>query len=148
MALLNEHVQHLALAVDGPPHEYPFATDANHHLIEMPHAAGTPAFAANIGGDRGTELAGPGSDGLITDVNAALGEQILNVAQARGETEMESHRQADRVRREPMVFVGNGFHSRLSTRRKIARGDKLAFAWQLPFERSRHTCDASRRCRP
>lgn len=34
--LLNEHVEHLALVIDGTPQVYPLATDPNDHLVPVP----------------------------------------------------------------------------------------------------------------
>jgi len=35
---LDQHVQHLALVVDGAPEEHPAPADLHHHLVEMPSA--------------------------------------------------------------------------------------------------------------
>ena len=36
---LNQHVEDLALVVDGAPQIHPLASDPNHHFVEMPPIA-------------------------------------------------------------------------------------------------------------
>ncbi len=62
------------------------------HFIEMPDAIGRPAALANVGGDGRTELVGPATHGLVSDIDPAFGEHFLNIAQAHGEAEIEPHR--------------------------------------------------------
>ena len=127
-AHLDQDVENFTFLVDGPPHEHPLTTDADHHFVEMPNAGGTSALAANVGGDRRAELVGPAANGLVADVDATFGEQILNVAQARGKTQIEPDGQSDRIGREPVALEGNGFHTCFSIRPSAGFGDKLAFA--------------------
>ncbi len=62
-ALLDEDVEDLALAVDGPPHVHAFAVDAHDHLVEMPHAVSASPGAPDVGGDGRAELVGPATHG-------------------------------------------------------------------------------------
>ena len=52
----------------------------------------------------------------------------FDVAQARGEAEIEQDRQPDRLGREAVALEGNRLHVRLTRRPDAAVGDKLAFA--------------------
>jgi len=36
-AALNQHVENLALVIDGAPQVHPLARDANDHLVEVPY---------------------------------------------------------------------------------------------------------------
>src|SRR5258707_14928334 len=36
---LNEHVENLALVIDGAPQVHPFASNPDHHLVEVPPVA-------------------------------------------------------------------------------------------------------------
>ena len=47
-ALLDEHVEDLALAVDGPPHVHAPAADPHRHFIKVPSAVGLGAGAAMV----------------------------------------------------------------------------------------------------
>lgn len=105
-ALLHEDVEDLAFLIHRPPHEHANTIDAHDHFIEMPDAVGRLAALADVGGDRRTELVGPASYGLICDVDPAFGEHFFDVAQARGEAEIEPHRKADRVGRKPVALEG------------------------------------------
>jgi len=119
-ALLDEDIENLTFLVDGPPHEHPFAVDPDNHLVEMPDAVGASASPADVGGDGWAELAGPAAHGFVADIDPALGQNLLNVAQAGRKAEVEPDRQPDRLVREPVALVGNGLH-RLSH-----GGDELA----------------------
>ena len=53
---LNQHVEDLALVVDGTPEVHPLAGDPHHHLVKMPAVARSMAMLAQPSRDRGTEL--------------------------------------------------------------------------------------------
>ena len=57
-----------------------------------------------------TELARPAANSLVADSGPALGEQLLDIAQAQREVETQPHRMADHVGREAVAFVGDRFH--------------------------------------
>jgi hypothetical protein len=38
-AALNQHIENLALVIDGAPQVHPLAGDADHHLVEVPSVA-------------------------------------------------------------------------------------------------------------
>ena len=109
-ALLHQDVQDLTLLVDGSPHEHPFAIDAHDHLVEMPDGVSLSALATNVGGDGRTELVRPAANRLVAHIDPAFGEHFLNIAQARGEAEIEPNRQPDRIGRKPMALEGYGVH--------------------------------------
>jgi hypothetical protein len=102
---LLEDIQNLAFLVDGPPHEHPLAVNADDHLVELPHAVCGPAPPPDVDCDHRAELVGPAAHGLVGGIDAALGEQILDVAQARGEAEIQPHRQPNRIGWEPVALV-------------------------------------------
>jgi hypothetical protein len=39
IATLDQHVEDLALVVDGPPEVYPLASDPDNHLVQVPSIA-------------------------------------------------------------------------------------------------------------
>jgi hypothetical protein len=57
-----------------------------------------------IGRDQRSEADRPLPYDLVADLDAALGEQLLDVAQAQGEPKVEEHRLADDVGREAVAL--------------------------------------------
>ena len=87
-ALLDEDIEHLAFAIDGAPHEHPFAVDPHHYLVGMPRTVGPAAPAANVRRDCRTELVSLAAYSLVAGINPALGEHLLDIAQADGEAKI------------------------------------------------------------
>ena len=56
------------------------ATDPDDHLIEVPVGTRPWTAATKIASDQAPKLQKPATDGLIGDVNAPLGQQILDIA--------------------------------------------------------------------
>jgi hypothetical protein len=62
------------------------------------------------------ELQGPAPDGLIGNINAALGEQVLDIAETQRKAEIQPDRKLDDFGRKPMAAIAELFHSfRLSS---------------------------------
>ncbi len=76
----------------------------------MPDAVGPRTSPADVPSNRSTELHRPAADGLIADVDAALGKHLLNIAQAHGETKVRPYRVADHLGRETMAFERDRLH--------------------------------------
>ena len=85
---LEQHIENLALRVDGPPQVDHSAVDFQIDLVEMPGRVrlGT-AFPQFRCSDR-SEMIHPSPHRLVGDIQAALREQIFDVAIAEGETEI------------------------------------------------------------
>jgi hypothetical protein len=79
---LNEHVEDLALVVDGAPQVHSLPGDPDDHLVEVPpHArawAALPQLARNLG----AEFEDPAPHRFIGDVELTLGQQLLDVSVA------------------------------------------------------------------
>ena len=101
---LHYKVQHLALVIDGPPQVHPLAADLADHLVQMPARRRRHPAPLQAPGELGPELDRPAPDRLVADVDAALGEQLLNVPKAEREAEIQPHRMADYVRRKPVTL--------------------------------------------
>ena len=56
---LDQHVENLALVIDGTPEIHPLTGDAHDHLVQMPVVARPRATLAQPSRDRGTELQRP-----------------------------------------------------------------------------------------
>lgn len=86
---LDQHVEDLALAVDGAPEIQPPTADRDEHLIEVPAAARPAALRTKPAGNRRAEAGDPGPDRLVADGDAPLRQQLLDVAQAEREPGVE-----------------------------------------------------------
>ena len=85
---LNQHVENLALVIDGAPQVHPFASNPDHHLVEVPAIARAWAGPSKPSGKTGPELQNPAPHRLIGNLQAALGQEIFNVAVAQCEAEI------------------------------------------------------------
>jgi len=101
---LDQHVQHLAFVVHRAPEEHPASADPNHHLIEMPSTRRRRPTPTQVRRDRRAKFQRPASDRLVADLDPALRQQLLHVPEAQGEAEVQPHRIADHVRREPVTL--------------------------------------------
>jgi hypothetical protein len=64
-ARLHEHVQDLALAVNGSPEVHAAALDRDHNLVQVPSVRGSRSQLAQTPGNDWTELDHPPADGLV-----------------------------------------------------------------------------------
>jgi hypothetical protein len=78
--------------------------------IEMPPAVRFRPRVPQPLRDRRTNLQDPTADGLVADVQASRGQQILDVAVAQGEPQIEPNRVANDAGREAVANVRNGVH--------------------------------------
>ncbi len=127
---LNQHVENLALMVDGAPQIHPLAGDANHHLVQMPAIARPRATLAQPSRDRGTELQHPAPHRFIGDVEPSVGQQLLDIAVGQGEPEIKPDRVLDDLGREAMAAVAERSHTKHPTR--SAAGSRPSFRDNAP----------------
>src|SRR5271166_6287789 len=90
--------------VDGAPEIAELAIDLHKDLIQMPAplriaARMRDASLADLGGEHWAKPVPPEPDGLMTDVNPALGQQILDVARRQRISHVHHHDQTDNLRR-------------------------------------------------
>jgi hypothetical protein len=97
--LLHKEIENLALVVDRPPEIESPAADQDGHLVEMPMRGRPMTPAAKFLGEQRPELQHPSPDRFIGDFQPALGEQILDIAEAESEAKVQPHRMPDDVRR-------------------------------------------------
>src|SRR5207248_4347880 len=105
-----QRIENLALVIDGAPQVHPFAGDANHHLIEVPPVARSWAAPSKPAGEPGPELQNPPPHRFIGNLQASLGQKLLDVAVAQGEPEIKPDRVLDDRRREAVSAVGGLIH--------------------------------------
>jgi len=114
---LDEEIQHFTLVVDRPPEPVFAAADRNHHFIKVPMIARSRPRTADICRDRRPELQEPPPDCLVGCVNAALGQQFLDIPKRQCEPGIEPDRVADdfwreavalkRYRSHPTMLIGD-----------------------------------------
>src|SRR5580692_2661395 len=86
--------------VDGAPEIKELAVDLHKGLIQMPAplriaAHVRDASLANLGDEHRAKPVPPEPDGLVADVDPALGQQILDVAQRQRVSHVHHHDQTD-----------------------------------------------------
>jgi hypothetical protein len=97
-APLHQQVENLAIVVDRPPEPELSAADQNRHFIEMPMRSRPRTSAAKFLGEQLPELKHPSPDRFIRDIQPALSQQILDIAEAEGEAKIQPHRVPNDVR--------------------------------------------------
>src|SRR5271156_6507577 len=96
----SHRFQDLALMVDCAPQIAELAVDLHEHLIQMPAplriAAHVPdASLTNLGGEHRAKPVPPEPHSLVADVDSALDQQILDVAQRQRVSYVHHHDQTD-----------------------------------------------------
>src|SRR3954471_18657629 len=82
-AALNQHVENLALMIDGAPQVHAFAGYPDHHLVEVPSIARPWPTPPQVSCDPGPEFQNPAPHRFIGNLEAALGQEILHIAIAQ-----------------------------------------------------------------
>ena len=97
-------LEYLALLIHRPPQIMALAVDLDEHFIKVPapltkstHPADT--LAPDLCREHRSEPVPPQPHRLVADVDAALGEQVLDVAQGQRKTDIHQHRQPNDLRR-------------------------------------------------
>jgi len=76
-----------------------------------------------VGGDHRSEVVHPAADRLVRDHNSALGEQILDVAEAEREPQIKPNRLMYDLRREPISSIADFPHAPRLPRLQIQQVD-------------------------
>ena len=120
--LLHQNVQRDAVLVHRTPEIVQHTSDADEHLVKVPRIARPWAAPAQPFGKLDAELPAPVSDAFVGDHHAALGQDQLDVTQAKAEQVIQPHGMADDLGWEAMAMVGPGLwrhpasFARLATR--------------------------------
>ena len=92
---LHDDVQDFALVVDGAPEIMNLAADPDEDLVQMPASRRPWPAPSDPCGIDPAELERPSTYRLVGDVDAAFREEILDIAVAQGEPEIEPDRMLD-----------------------------------------------------
>ena len=108
--------------IDSTPEVMTLAVDPDEHLIQMPAPMREVAHSVNplladLAGEHRTEPVPPEPDRLVADVDAALGQKVLDLAQRQREADVHHDDRSDHLRRavEPSKrVVGPGHEATLT----------------------------------
>lgn len=89
---LNEHLQDLAFVIDDPPQRHQSAADAHDHFVQVPVPAERRPEALQVAGDRWPERHHPAAHRLVRHVEAALRQELFDIAVAQREPQMQRDR--------------------------------------------------------
>ena len=103
---LDQHVEDLAFSIDGAPEIHLLAADPDEHLVQVPSSVRLRASGPQPACDHRAEGEHPAPDGLVGDLDAALGQELLDVSVAEREPQVHPDRALDDVAREAVAGVG------------------------------------------
>jgi len=92
---LNDDVENFALVVDGTPEIVELAADPDKDLVQMPAVRRPWPALADPCGIGAAELERPSTHRLVRHIDTALREQVLDIAVAQGEPNVEPNRVLD-----------------------------------------------------
>ena len=97
----DEHVDHLAVRIDGSVHVPPDAGDLHVGLIDEPAAPDGMAARSRRVDQLRREALHPPRDRRVVDVDTAFGEEFLDIAVGEPEPQVPTHGEHDHLRRVP-----------------------------------------------
>src|SRR5208282_3036892 len=100
---LDQHIENLALGVDGAPQINHPPIDFQIDFVKMPSRMRLRAALPQMRGDHRPEVIHPAAHGLVRDGDPALSEQILDITKAECEPEIEPDRLMYDLRRKPTL---------------------------------------------
>src|SRR5207253_1321149 len=95
---------------DRAPQIHMLAGDPDDHFVEMPAIARSRTTPPQSPSDRRSEFEHPTTNALVGDVEPTLGKQILHIAIAQSEPEVQPDCVLDDDRRKPMPAIGDRNH--------------------------------------
>src|SRR5437660_2395230 len=98
--------------IDRAPQVHMPAGDPDDHFVEMPAITWSRTAPPQSPGDRRSEFEHPTANALVGDVEPTLGKQILHIAIAQSEPEVQPDRVLDDDRRKAMPAIGDRNHDR------------------------------------
>jgi len=122
---LNQDLEDLALMIDRAPQVHMPAGDPDDHFVEMPAITRSRTAPSQSPGDRRSEFEHPTANALVGNVEPALGQQLLNIAIAQAEPEVQPDSMLDDDRRKAMPTIRERMHG-LATYGRSAAIAKLS----------------------
>src|SRR5580704_16109670 len=107
---LDQHIEDLALGVDGAPQIDHPAIDFQIDFIKMPSRIGFGSAFAQVRRDHRSEVVHPAPDSFVGHHDTAFRQQIFDVAKAQGKPDVKPDRLLDDFQREPVPLVADFLH--------------------------------------
>src|SRR6266851_2425228 len=107
---LKQHVEDLAFVVNRAPEIHPFDGDTNHHLVQGPTISRSGTAPPQPALNHWSEFQHRIADALVGEVEPTLRKQLLDVAIAQGEAQVEPNRVLNHGRREPVPAIRDRKH--------------------------------------
>lgn len=82
---LDQEIQNFTFIVDGPPEPITIRLDNDYHFIKVPMITGLGLETAQVCSDGGPKLQKPATNDLLGNVQASLGQHLLNIAETQSE---------------------------------------------------------------
>jgi hypothetical protein len=92
---LDEDVHHVAVLIDGAPEIVLLTLNGYEELIQVPRVAQPTLSPLERAGVPGTELQAPQSDGLVSNHDPPLCQEIFDITEAQAEAVVEPNGVAD-----------------------------------------------------
>jgi len=102
---LDEDVDHITVLVNGAPEIVLLTPNVHEEFIQVPRIAQPTLATLERTSVLGTELQTPQSDGLVSDDDPPLCQEIFDISEAQAEAVVEPNGMADDLRREPVSAV-------------------------------------------
>src|SRR5436190_4340662 len=121
---LNQDLEDLTLMINRAPQVHMPASDPDDHFVEMPAITWSRTAPSQSPGDRRSEFEHPTANALVGNVEPALGKQLLNIAIAQAEPEVQPD-MLDDDRRKAIPTIRERMHG-LATEGRSAAIAKLS----------------------
>ena len=89
---LNQHLEDPAFSINGAPEIHLLASHANRHLVQVPATVRLRTSGPQLVRDHRSKGEHPAPDGLIRHLDPTLGQELLDIPVAEGETQVEPDR--------------------------------------------------------
>jgi hypothetical protein len=90
---LNQDLEGLTLMINRAPQVHMPAGDPDDHFVEIPAITWSWTAPSQSPGDRRSEFEHPAANALVGNIEPALGKQLLNIAIAQAEPEVQPYSQ-------------------------------------------------------
>jgi hypothetical protein len=102
---VDEHIEDVAVLIDGTPQGMPFTIARQHHLSQRPFVTRTGTPAPALIGRRLANFPAPLADRFVRSEDPTDAQECFHVAVAQAEAVVQPHAMAADLSRKPLVFV-------------------------------------------